>query len=139
MKNCFRFFSVPFWAFLVGQAMKNIPAMPETQVLSLSWKDSLRREWLPTSVFLPGEFHGQKSPVGYSPWGHKGSDKVSDSQFHFQLLFNLPYHPFTLIRDYQEILNFLCMCVCVWKKIERRKRNVHIYVNIGISQKLHMN
>ena len=30
-----------------------------------------RREWLPTSVFLPGEFHGQRSLAGYSPWGHK--------------------------------------------------------------------
>ena len=29
------------------------------------------REWLPTPVLLPGEFHGQKSLVGYSPWGHK--------------------------------------------------------------------
>ena len=25
-----------------------------------------RREWLPTSVFLPGEFHGQRSLVGQS-------------------------------------------------------------------------
>ena len=33
-----------------------------------------RREWLPTPVFLPGEFHGQKRLVGYSPWGHKESD-----------------------------------------------------------------
>ena len=24
---------------------------------------------LPTSVLLPGEFHGQRNPVGYSPWG----------------------------------------------------------------------
>ena len=29
-----------------------------------------RREWLPTPVFLPGEFHGQRSLLGYSPWGH---------------------------------------------------------------------
>ena len=29
--------------------------------------------WLPTPVFLPGEFHGQRNPVGYSPWGHKES------------------------------------------------------------------
>ena len=27
--------------------------------------------WLPTPVFLPGEFHGQRSLVGYSPWGCK--------------------------------------------------------------------
>ena len=29
---------------------------------------------LPTSVFLPGDSHGQRSLVGYSPWGHKESD-----------------------------------------------------------------
>jgi len=28
----------------------------------------------PTPVFLPGEFHGQRSLEGYSPWGHKESD-----------------------------------------------------------------
>ena len=33
-----------------------------------------RREWLPTPVFLPGEFHGQRRPAGYSPWDHKKSD-----------------------------------------------------------------
>ena len=37
-----------------------------------------RREWLPTLVFLPGEFHGQRSPVGYSPWGHKESDMTEN-------------------------------------------------------------
>ena len=33
-----------------------------------------RREQLPTPVFLPGEFHGQRSLVGYSPWGCRESD-----------------------------------------------------------------
>ena len=33
-----------------------------------------RRKWPPTPVFLPGEFHEQKSLVGYSPWGLKESD-----------------------------------------------------------------
>ena len=33
-----------------------------------------RRKRLPTAVFLPGEFHRQRSLVGYSPWGHKESD-----------------------------------------------------------------
>ena len=37
-------------------------------------KTSWRREWLSTSVFLPGEFHGQKSLVGYSPWGRRELD-----------------------------------------------------------------
>ena len=28
-----------------------------------------RREWLPTPVFLPGEFHGQRNLASYSLWG----------------------------------------------------------------------
>ena len=32
------------------------------------------RKWQPTLVFLPGKFHGQRSLVGYSPWGHKELD-----------------------------------------------------------------
>ena len=30
-----------------------------------------RRKWQPTLAFLPGEFHGQRSMVGYGPWGHR--------------------------------------------------------------------
>ena len=30
-----------------------------------------RRAWLFTPVFLPGKFHGQRSQVGYSPWGRR--------------------------------------------------------------------
>ena len=30
--------------------------------------DAWRRAWLPTPVFLPGEFHGQRSLAGCSPW-----------------------------------------------------------------------
>ena len=32
------------------------------------------REQLPTPVFLPGKFHGQRSLEGYSPWSCKESD-----------------------------------------------------------------
>ena len=30
-----------------------------------------RRRWQPTPLFLPGKFHGQRSLLGYSPWGHR--------------------------------------------------------------------
>ena len=33
-----------------------------------------RRVWQPTPVFLPGESHGQRSLVGYSPRGYKEMD-----------------------------------------------------------------
>ena len=38
-----------------------------------------RRKWQPIPVFLPGKSHGQRIPVGYSPWGHK---RVGHNQAH---------------------------------------------------------
>ena len=38
------------------------------------WKIPWRRAWKPTAVFLPGGSHGQRSLVGYRPWGHKVLD-----------------------------------------------------------------
>ena len=37
-----------------------------------------RREWQPTQVFLPGELHGQRSLVGYSPGVAKSWTQLSD-------------------------------------------------------------
>ena len=54
--------------------VKNPPAMQETRADSWIRKMSWRREWLPTPVFFPEEFHGKRSLIGYSPWGHKESD-----------------------------------------------------------------
>ena len=33
-----------------------------------------RRKWQHTPLFMPGEFHGQRSLAGYSPWGCKELD-----------------------------------------------------------------
>ena len=41
-----------------------------------------RRAWQPTPVFLPRKSHGQRSPVGYSPWDHKESDILSKVHTH---------------------------------------------------------
>ena len=43
---------------------------------SVPWVGKIpwRRKWLPTPLFLPGEFHGQRSLAGYSPWDHKELD-----------------------------------------------------------------
>ena len=51
--------------------IKNVPAMQETQVDPWVGKIPWRREWLPTPAFLPGEFYGSMSLVGYCSWGHK--------------------------------------------------------------------
>ena len=41
------------------------------QIRSLDREGPLRRAWQPTPVFFPGESHGQRSLVGYSPYGSK--------------------------------------------------------------------
>ena len=61
-------------ASLVAQLVKNLLAVQETWVRSLFQEDPLEKEMQPTPVFLPGEFHGQRSLVGYSPQGWKESE-----------------------------------------------------------------
>ena len=58
-------------ASLAAQTVKSPPAMRETRVRSLGWEDPLEKERLPTPVFLPGEFHGQRSLAGCGPRGRK--------------------------------------------------------------------
>ena len=50
----------------------------EMRVQCLSQKDPLEKEMATTPVFLLGKSHEQRSLVGYSLWGHKESDKMSD-------------------------------------------------------------
>ena len=54
--------------------------MPKT--FFLLYFDKYCRQWHPTPVLLPGKSHGQRSLVGFSPWGHEESDTTV--RFHFQ-------------------------------------------------------
>ena len=58
---------------LVAQMVRNMTAKQEMQETRDPWVGKIpwRREWQSTPVFLPGEFHGQRSLAGYSPWGCK--------------------------------------------------------------------
>ena len=58
-------------ASLVAQTVKRLPTRRETQVQSTGWGISCRKKWQPTPVSLLGKSHGQRSLVGYSPWGCK--------------------------------------------------------------------
>ena len=51
-------------------------------VRSLCQEDPLEQEMAAHSSILPGKSHGQKSLVGYSPWGHKESDKTERLRTH---------------------------------------------------------
>ena len=57
-----------------GSDRKDQPAMQETPVQSLGWEGPLEKETATHSVFLPGEFHGQRSLACCNPWGCKESD-----------------------------------------------------------------
>ena len=48
--------------------------MREARARSLGQEDALDKRMSTHPVFLPGEFHGQRSLVGYSPWDHKEED-----------------------------------------------------------------
>ena len=66
----------------MAHTAKYLPAMLETWVRSLGWEDPLEEEMATHSSILAGECHGQRSLMGYSPWGQKGSDTTD---FYFTL------------------------------------------------------
>ena len=59
---------------LVAQIVKNPPMIQRPGFNPWVRKSPWRRERLPTPVFLPGKFHGQRSLEDYSPWGSKELD-----------------------------------------------------------------
>ena len=59
-------------ASLVAQMAKDLPAMQGgLSLIPRSGRSPGEGNDLSTPVLLPGEFHGQRSLVGYSPWGCK--------------------------------------------------------------------
>ena len=67
----------------MAQTVKRLPAIQEAGVRSLGREDPLEKKWQPTPVFLPGESHGQRSQVGYRPWGRRESDMTERLHFLF--------------------------------------------------------
>ena len=53
----------------MAQMVKSLLAVHDTWVQSLGREDPLEKEMATTSVFLPREFHGQRSLVGYTVHG----------------------------------------------------------------------
>ena len=80
------FFSSPLFLIevlvsLVAQMVRNPPAM-QTWVQSLGWENPLEKGMATHFSILPGESHGQRSLVGYCPWGHKESDMTERLNTH---------------------------------------------------------
>ena len=90
----------------MAQTVKNLPAMQETWFNPWIGKISWRRKWPPTPVFLPGEFHGQRSLAGYSPWGHRESDMTE----RVTLLYKGKESEVVCIYDAEAEIPMLCPC-----------------------------
>ena len=58
--------------------MADLRALKIVNNLNSNYTAKWRRKWQPTTVFLPGKSHVQKSLVGYSPWGRKSWTRLSD-------------------------------------------------------------
>ena len=72
------------WQRIRLQCRGNPDSIPGGRVEggTVSWG----REWQPTAVFLPGKSHGQRSLVGYSPWGLKELGRTEATYTHIHLL-----------------------------------------------------
>ena len=66
-----------------------------------------RRKWQPTPVFLPEKFHGQRSLLGYSPWGHKQSDKT-EQLTHTYIPTHMVKNDESLCSDWTQIAVWAC-------------------------------
>ena len=64
------------------------------------WVENIpwRREWLPTPVFLSGEFHGQRSLVGYNPQGHTEAHMTEET--------DLAYTQISILQDLKKKKKF---------------------------------
>ena len=104
------------------------------------------RKWQPTPAFLPGKFHGQRSLVCYSPWGHKELDMAMwlSTQvlnffkwiYRFYLIYpnisNIQVVPYCLI-----IVTLLCLGIINLKDLSTtfpiRLFQIHIYITLFCS------
>ena len=63
------FYFIIFWASLVSQVVKNLPAMQETQVQSLGWEDSLEKEMATHTSILAWKIPWTEEPSGLQSMG----------------------------------------------------------------------
>ena len=112
----------------VAQTVNNLPVVWETQVQSLRQEDVLRRGWLPTPVFLPGEFHGwTEEPGELSSMGSQtvGHDWMTDTHIltHYDFLslrifilhlLKMSFWTYVEIHFFFSFWLFFILCCCAW-------------------------
>ena len=72
--------------------VKNLPAMLETRLPSVGQEDPLQKG-IATHFSIPAQrIPWTGSLVGYSPWGHKESDRAEGITLHLQLALALLFN-----------------------------------------------
>ena len=77
-----------------------------------SWVGKIpwRRKWQPTPIFLPGEFHAQRSLAGYNPWGRQSRTWLSNwAHRHAKYMLEKGKH-LSLVRLHVCMLSRLTLC-----------------------------
>ena len=93
--------------YLITQIIRNLPAMWETWIQSMGEEDSLEKEISTHPVFLPRKSQGQRSLMGYSPWGHKEADTTERLTFSLLVVNSTVYHLLLSSWDTANLLNSL--------------------------------
>ena len=90
--------------------------MQQAQVWSPGWEEPLEKGVAPISVFLPGEFHGQRSLTGYGPWGHKELDTTEATQQAGMCVYHNIYNGIMLSRSIflTQGSNLRLLCLLHW-------------------------
>ena len=84
---------IDYWASLVAQMVKNLPAMQETWVQSLGWEDPLEKGMATHCSILAWRIPWTEEPGRlYSLWGHKESDRTEQLTLLDYLVMLSRYH-----------------------------------------------
>ena len=94
------------------------------------------RKLPPTPVFLPGKFHGQRSLVGYSPWGLKEPDKTEHTCMQMReegrklthnnsFISSIIYSEMISLRYWKQIYKHIC--ILIYECIYTHKQSLNIY------------
>ena len=66
------------WASFIGQLVKNLPAMQETQVPSLGWEDPLEKEMATHSSIIASRIPWTEEPGSLQSMGSQSQAQLSD-------------------------------------------------------------